>query len=112
MGSLITEEIKYNLHSDEYEMMKLRTDDEVRGYFYGRHMSQHQLQYSKIKVKKDWLWKQRTQNHETRRFGLIESLHMQHCSLRGCIRPLALAYAVFDFQNKQDGLNDSKENKI
>ena len=29
-----------------------------------------------------------TQNHENRRLGLIESLHMQHCSLRGCIRPL------------------------
>ena len=28
-----------------------------------------------------------TQNHENRRLGLIESLHMQHCSLRGCIRP-------------------------
>ena len=27
------------------------------------------------------------QNHENRRLGLIEFLHMQHCSLRGCIRP-------------------------
>ena len=53
---------------------------------------------------------------------MIESLHMQHCSLRGCIRtptlpapphpphPLAPAYAVFGFQNKQDGLNDPKGN--
>ena len=32
-----------------------------------------------------------TQNLENRRLGLIESLHMQHCSLRGCIRPLAPA---------------------
>ena len=32
-----------------------------------------------------------TQNHENRRFGLIKSLHMQHCSLRGCLRPLAPA---------------------
>ena len=32
-----------------------------------------------------------TQNHENRRLGLTESLHMQHYSLRGCIRPLALA---------------------
>ena len=31
------------------------------------------------------------QNHENRRLGLIESLHMQHCSLQGCIRPLAPA---------------------
>ena len=28
------------------------------------------------------------QNHENQRLSLIESLHMQHCSLRGCIRPL------------------------
>ena len=28
-----------------------------------------------------------TQNHENRRLGLSESLHMQNCSLRGCIRP-------------------------
>ena len=26
-----------------------------------------------------------TQNHDNRRLGLIESLHMQHCSLRGSI---------------------------
>ena len=32
-----------------------------------------------------------TKNHENQRLGLIESLHMQHCSLRGCIRPLAPA---------------------
>ena len=32
-----------------------------------------------------------TQNHENRRLGLIESLHMQHCSLRGCVRPPAPA---------------------
>ena len=53
-----------------------------------------------------------TQNHENRRLGLIESLHMQHCSLRGCIRPLAPAKVVFDFQNNKDGLTDPKENKI
>ena len=35
--------------------------------------------------------KEHTKNHENRRLGLIESLHMQHCSLRGCIRPLAPA---------------------
>ena len=28
-----------------------------------------------------------TRDHEIQRLGLIESLHMQHCSLRGCIRP-------------------------
>ena len=27
-----------------------------------------------------------THNHENRRLGLIESLHMQHCSLQICIR--------------------------
>ena len=30
-----------------------------------------------------------TQNHENRKRALIESLHMQHCSLRGYICPLA-----------------------
>ena len=30
-----------------------------------------------------------TENHENRRLGLIESLHLQHCSLRGCILPLS-----------------------
>ena len=53
-----------------------------------------------------------TQNHENRRPGLIESSHMQHCSLRGCIRPRAPALLVFDFQNSQDGLNEPKGNKI
>ena len=28
-----------------------------------------------------------TQSHENRRLSLIESLHMQHYCLRGCIRP-------------------------
>ena len=32
-----------------------------------------------------------TLNHENRRLGLTESLHMQHCNMLGCIRPLALA---------------------
>ena len=42
----------------------------------------------KIKVKKGLpLETKNTQNHENQRLGLIESLHMQHCSLRGCIRP-------------------------
>ena len=44
----------------------------------------------KIKVKTDCFWKQRTKkqkNHENRRFGLIKSLHMQHRSLRDCMRP-------------------------
>ena len=40
-----------------------------------------------------------TQNHENRRLGWIESLHIQHCSMRGCIRPPVPALAVFDFQN-------------
>ena len=31
----------------------------------------------KIKFKRDCLWKQSTQNHETLRLGMIESLHMQ-----------------------------------
>ena len=34
------------------------------------------------------LEKKNTQNHEYRRLGLIESFQMQHCSMRGCIRPL------------------------
>ena len=55
--------------------------------FYSRHTAQHQLQQSKIKVKNDCLGKQRTyKNHENRRLGLIVSLHMQRCSLRGRTR--------------------------
>ena len=37
-----------------------------------------------------------TQNHENRRLGLTESLHMQHCNLRSCIRPLVpKRYSIF-----------------
>ena len=54
-----------------------------------------------------------TQNHKNRRLGLIESLHMQHCSLRGSIRPImALALAVLDFENNEDGLNDQEGTEI
>ena len=85
--------------------------DDIRGDFL--RPPQHQLQKSKIKVKRDCLWKQRThKNHEKRRLGLIECLHMQHCSLRGCISPLAPAKAVLDFQNNQDWLNGPKANII
>ena len=41
-----------------------------------------------IKVKKGLsLETKNTQNYENRRLGLIESLQMQHCGLRGCISP-------------------------
>ena len=57
----------------------------------------HNISYSKNKSQTLLpLETKNTQNYENRRFGLIESLHMQPCSLRGCIRPLAPAYAVFD----------------
>ena len=36
---------------------------------------------------------------------------MQNRNLRGCIRPLAPAYAVFDFQNNQDGLRIKTDSK-
>ena len=66
--------------------------------------------YGKIKVKNDCLWKQKKKkNLENLRLGLIETLRIQHCSLRGCIH---LPSAGFDFQNNQDGLNDTKGNKI
>ena len=60
-------EIRYNLHYDD-----------VRETFYSRHTVQHQLQYNKIKVKNDCLWKQRT--HKITRLGLIESLHKQQAT--------------------------------
>ena len=42
---------------------------------------------SKIKIKKGLpLETKNTQNHENQRLGLIKSLLMQYCSLRGCIR--------------------------
>ena len=73
--------------------------------------------YNGIQKKVNWLGRlpletKNTQNHENQTLDLIESLHMQHCSVRGRIRPLAQALAVFDFQNNQDGLNDTKGNKI
>ena len=43
-----------------------------------------------------------TRNHENRRLGLIESLHMQHCSLRGCIRPPSAGLSGIRF-SKQPG---------
>ena len=45
-----------------------------------------------IKVKKGCLWKQRT--YKITKIGdsdWLSLFHMQHCSLRGCIRPLAPA---------------------
>ena len=34
-----------------------------------------------------------TQNHENRRLGLIESLHMRHCSLRGCMLEVLILWS-------------------
>ena len=53
------------------------------------HAKTYSDRYSKIKVKKGILplETKNTQIHENRRIGLIVSLHMQHCNLRGCIRP-------------------------
>ena len=80
--------------------------------FYGRHTAQHQLQQSKLQVKKGLpLEKKNTQNHENRRLGLIESLHMQHCSLRGCIRPLAPLKRYSNFRITTMGSMTPKEIK-
>ena len=38
-----------------------------------------------------------TQNQENRRLGLIEPLHMQHYSLRGCIRPPSAGLSGIQF---------------
>ena len=56
---------------------------------YEKHFSGAYLLYCKIKVKKKRLplETKNTQNHENRRLGLTESLHMQHCSLQGRVRP-------------------------
>ena len=53
----------------------------------------------------------KAQNHENRRLGLIESLHMQHGSLRSCRRPIAPAKAVFDFKIARIGSMIQKEIK-
>ena len=52
-----------------------------------------------------------TKETENRTFGFIRSLQIQLCSLLGYIRPLSSAFAVFDFQNNQIGLNDPNGNK-
>ena len=38
-----------------------------------------------------------TQNHKNRRLGLIESLHIRHCSLRGCIQPPSAGLSGIQF---------------
>ena len=85
---MIPKEIKKNI---------IRTMMMYGETFYGRHTPQYQLQKSKIKVKSKKQNKQtkiafgnkNTQNYKNWRLGLIESVHVQHCCLRGCILPLA-----------------------
>ena len=78
---MIPKETKYNMHYDD-----------VRGDFLRPPHSTTLATVEENRSKQGLpLEPKNTQNHESRRFGLIESLHMQHCSLRGCIRSLASA---------------------
>ena len=76
---MISKEIKYSLHYDD-----------VRGDFTAT--TWHNTSYSRVKSQKGLpLETKNTPNHENWRLGLIESLHMQHCSMQGCIYPLVPA---------------------
>ena len=73
---MIPKEIKYNLLYDD-----------VRGDFLWPSHGILPATVEKNKSQKGLpLETKNTQYHENRRLGLIESLHMQHCSLLGCIR--------------------------
>ena len=74
---MIPKEIKYNLHYDDVRGDFLRPPPGTAPDTVEKNKSQKGLP----------LETKNTQNHENRRLGLIESLHMQHCSMRGCIRP-------------------------
>ena len=75
---MIPKEIKYNLHYDDVRGDFLRPPHGTTPATVESNKSQKGLS----------LETKNTQNHENRRLGLIESLHMPHCSTRGCIRPL------------------------
>ena len=70
---MIPKEIKYNLHYDDVRRDFLRPP-------YGMTPATVELNKSQKGLP---LETKNTQNHENRRLGLIESLHMQHYSLRG-----------------------------
>ena len=74
---MIPKEIKYNLRYDDVQGDFLGSSYGTIPATVGLTKSEKGLP-SETKVSK---------NHENRRIGLIESLHMQHCSLWGCIRP-------------------------
>ena len=75
--------------------------------FYGRHTAQHQLQYSKIKVKQDCLWKQRT-HKKIWKIGDSVWLTDVWSFATLSFATTEQAYAVLDFQNNQNGLNGPK----
>ena len=70
MGSMIPKEIKYNQHYDDVRGDILRPIHDITQATVEYNNSQKGLP----------LETKNTQNHENHRLGLIESLHMQHCS--------------------------------
>ena len=78
---MIPNEIKYNLNYDKARGDFLRPPDGTSPATAEQNESKKGLT----------LETKNTQNHENQRLGLTESLHMQHCSLRGSIRPLSPA---------------------
>ena len=70
MGSMIPKEIKYNLHYDD-----------VRGDFLRSPQCTTPATVEYNKSQKRIAFGNKDKNYENRRLGLIESLHMQRCSL-------------------------------
>ena len=97
MGSMIQKEIKYNLHYHDVRGDFLRPPNGTPAATVEWNKSQKGLP----------LERKNTQNHVNRRLGLIESLHMQHCSLRGCIhrRRRLKRYSIFKIARIQRCIN-------
>ena len=70
MGSMIPKKIKFNLHYEDVRWDFLRPPHGTTPAIVEYNKSQKGLP----------LETKNTQNYENRRLGLIESLHMQHCS--------------------------------
>ena len=80
--------------------------------FYGRHTAQHRLKQSKIKVKKDCLWIQRTYKITKIGDSVRLSLFICNTAVYEAAYSPSVGLSGIQFQNNQDGLNDPRGNII